>query len=331
MRQRAWSLLFVGLLMLLGTTSMWSAAQSPTAPRPASAIAKPANASAAPAREFLDKYCVTCHNQRMRTADLALDSLALDRVGDAAESWEEVVRKLRTRAMPPSGRPRPEEASYEQMAVWLEGELDRAVTSNSIPSRPAFHRLNRTEYRNAVRDLLGVDVDAEALLPADDASFGFDNIAEVLSVSPTLLERYIQAARRITQLAIRDLDAAPAAESHTTSQILMQDERMSEDLPFGSAGGMAVRYEFPLDGEYVVNVKLRRNLYGYVRGLLHGRKMEVRVDGQRVAEVTVGGTAPGRPVPYGGWTGSQFGQGSADWEDYMTHFDERLEFRFAAK
>src|SRR5262245_53092532 len=140
--------------------------------------------TAAATKSFLDKHCLACHNDRTRTAGLTFDHAALDQVGANADAWEKVVRKLRTRAMPPAGRPRPDESAYEDVIGWLESELDRHSSPASIPVGPAFHRLNRTEYANAVRDLLGVPIEAEALLPADDASFGFDNIAEVLTVSP---------------------------------------------------------------------------------------------------------------------------------------------------
>ena len=288
--------------------------------------------SAAAARTLLDTYCVTCHNDKLRTAGVTLDQLPVDRVSADAETSEKVLRKLRTRGMPPAGRPRPDEVSYDAVVTWFESELDRAAAADPNPGRSPDHRLNRTEYGHAIRDLLGIEIDSQALLPPDDASFGFDNIAEVLSVSPTLLERYMRAARRISQLAVGDPTMALEIETYSVPQLLLQDDRMSEELPFGSAGGVALSHHFPLDGEYVITVRLRRNFYGYIRGLLSGkRQVEVRVGGEQIAVASVGGEAPGTGVPVNGWTGSLYGLGAPEWEDYMLHSDWGLEFRFPAK
>jgi mono/diheme cytochrome c family protein len=197
---------------------------------------------AAQYRALLDRYCVTCHNERTRVADLALDTTDIDHVGQGAEVWEKVARKLRTRAMPPLGRPRPDETAYNAFASWLETALDRAAVASPDPGRrPAVHRLNRAEYTNAIRDLLGLNIDSGSLLPPDDSGYGFDNIADVLSVSPTLTERYLSAARKISRLAVGDPTLQPATDTFAVNKYLKQDGRLSEDLPFGSRGGLAVK------------------------------------------------------------------------------------------
>ena len=202
--------------------------------------------SAAPHRALLDRYCVTCHNERLRTAGITLDTLDLTAVGDGAHVWEQVIKKLSVGAMPPPGRRRPARTDAEALVGYLETELDRAAAANARVGRTeTFHRLNRAEYRNAIRDLLQVAVDVSALLPADDSDVhGFDNMAAVLSVSPALLERYLSAARRISRLAVGIAPPVPSVETHRIPLLKYQDERLSEDLPFGSRGGIAIRHRF---------------------------------------------------------------------------------------
>ena len=278
-------------------------------------------------RAILDRYCVTCHNQRLRTAGLALDTMDPASVGDHPAAWEQVVRKLRTGAMPPAGRPRPEPAAYAAVASSLETALDRVAAADPNPGRTTVHRLNRREYANAVRDLLALEIDTTALLPADNADLGFDNMADILSVSPALLDRYIFAARRISRLAVGDPGIEPTTETYVLPSMRFQDRRMSEDLPFGSRGGIAIRHNFPLDGEYDVRIRLRRQLYDYVRGLQNRQQLEVRLDGERVAEFTIGG-APGTPPPRT-FAGAVLGDRA--WEEYALHADDHLEVRIAAR
>src|SRR6185436_6364666 len=179
----------VGILAGSPATPRLSALQGPTSP-----------SAAAPSREFLARNCVSCHNQRLRTAGLALDNADLSQIGADASTWEKVVRKLRTGSMPPVGRPRPDAAEALAFTARVEAELDRAAAATVNPGRPAVHRLNRAEYANAIRDLLAIEVDVRTLLPADDADeHGFDNIADVLSVSPALLDRYMSAAKKVTR------------------------------------------------------------------------------------------------------------------------------------
>lgn len=235
-------------------------------------------------RALLDQYCVTCHNERRQTADLALDQLDLAEVGTHADVWEQVLRKLQTGLMPPTGQPRPDAANQDQFVSWLQTTIDRAATSSPNPGRPPVHRLNRFEYENAIRDLVALEVDGRALLPADDAGYGFDNIADVLSVSPALLERYLVAAEQISRLAMGDPTIEPEVETYTLRHLtLVQEDRMSNDLPAGSRGGLAIRHHFPLDGEYVIRIKLQAEpQFSRVRGLDVPEQVDVRLDGVRV-------------------------------------------------
>ena len=244
-----------------------------------------APATAAEARALLDRYCVTCHNDRLRTAGLTLDAADPARVAEAPAIWEKVVRKLRTGMMPPALRPRPDAAAYAGIVSYLETALDHAADISPDPGRPAVQRLNRTEYVNAVRDLLALQVDGRTLLPADESGYGFDNIGDVLSVSPGLLERYLLAAAKISRRAVGDPTLRPATAIYRTSPLLAQDGRVSEDLPFGSRGGLAVRHHFPLDAEYEIRVALR----GRARA---GHRLEVRLDRERVRVFDLAGREP---------------------------------------
>jgi hypothetical protein len=224
-----------------------------------------------------------------------LDKLSLDRVPADAEVWERVIRKLRANAMPPPNIPRPEKSFYTQLPSYLEAAIDRAAAAHPNPGRPAVHRLNRAEYVNAVRDLLLVDVDGSSLLPTDDSGYGFDNNGDVLTVSPTLLERYLSAARTVTRVAIGDRAMRSTVATYELPRGLKQDDRMSEDLPFGTRGGVAIRHNFPADGEYLVSIKLQRvgDLVngdgGIVIGVALKRQLEVSLDAARLKLFSVGG------------------------------------------
>src|SRR5689334_14150628 len=199
-----------------------------------------------PARAMLDKYCVTCHNERLKTAGLMLDKADVEQPGSDAQTWEKVLRKLRAREMPPPASPHPDASTYTAVSNQLEKMLDAAAAANPNPGRVAVHRLNRTEYANAIRDLLGLRIDGKSLLSADEADQeGFDNVASVLSVSPALLEGYLAAARTISRLAVADPGINPVSDVFTIPTALVQDERTSEDLPFGSHGGTSIPYYFP--------------------------------------------------------------------------------------
>ena len=282
-------------------------------------------------QETLSQFCVSCHNDRLRTADLSLETLDMAAVGDHAELWEPVVAKLRTRAMPPVGRPRPADETYTRLASWLETEIDRVAASRPNPGRTeAFHRLNRAEYANAVRDLLDLEVDVEELLPADDFDeFGFDNMADVLTVSSALMGRYLAAARKIGRQALGETPLGPAIETYKIPILMLQDDRMGDDLPFGSRGGIGVRHHFPVDGEYDLEIRLHRNYVDYVRGMGSRHELEVRLDGVLVRTFTFGGEEPDvvqAPASYGG---NQFGD--PEWEEYMLFADANMRVRFQAK
>ena len=269
----------IGIAGLAGFA--WAVAVASVGAQPPSG----APAEAVSARAVLDRYCVACHNARTLTAGLALDTVDPTHVGDDAAVWEKVLRKLRTATMPPAPRPRPDAATYAALATYLETALDRAAETAPNPGRPAVQRLNRAEYVNAVRDILALDVDAQTLLPADESGYGFDNIGDVLTVSPGLLERYLLAAAKISRQAVGDPTLRPTTALYRTSPLLAQDGRVSEDLPFGSRGGLAVRHHFPLDAEYVVRVALR----GRARA---GHALEVRLDRERVGRFDLGERAP---------------------------------------
>ncbi|PYI84301.1 MAG: hypothetical protein DME26_13495, partial [Verrucomicrobia bacterium] len=245
-------------------------------------------ASFSPHRAVLDQYCVTCHNQQAKTAGLMLDKMDLAHVPESAEVWEKVIRKLRGGMMPPQGKPRPQQADVESLVTFLETSIDRAAASKPSPGRAALHRLNRTEYGNAIRDLLDLEVDVTELLPADDESNGFDNIADVLKVSPSLLEQYLAASRKIGSLAIGDPSIVPITQIYRTPPDLSQREHI-EGLPLGTRGGLLIRHNFPLDAEYDLRVVLLRNVLGYLTGLEWPHQIEVTVDGERVFLAPVGG------------------------------------------
>jgi len=251
-------------------------------------------------------------------------------VGAHAEMWERVVAKLRTRTMPPVGRPRPNIDTYDTLAGWLESELDRYADDHPEPGRTeTFHRLNRVEYANAIRDLLALDVDVNTLLPADDIDqHGFDNMAAVLTVSPALMERYLSAARKIGRLALGEEPLGPAIETYSVNILNVQDDRMGDNLPFGSRGGIGIKHYFPVDGEYDLAITLHRNYVNYVRGMGSRHELEVRLNGELIRTFSFGGEEPDvtqAPASYGG---NQFGD--PEWEEYMLFADANMRVRFPA-
>ena len=281
----------VGAVLLL--TAGPAAAQAPGAAGPD---------PAATYRAVLDRYCVTCHNGRLRTAGLELDRADLSDVSGHGELWEKVVLKLRGRDMPPQPRPRPAGAVYDGFAAWLETALDEAAAAAPRPGRPALHRLNRTEYANAVRDLLALDVDVTTLLPPDDSTHGFDNIADALGVSPLLLESYVVAARKISRLAVANPAIPPSAETYVGAHDETQDTHR-DGMPFGTRGGLRVEHHFPVDGEYEVRVRLERSQRDDVRGLHEPHDLELAVDGRRVRLFALdGGPHMYRQLVYDGET-----------------------------
>ena len=245
---------------------------------------------------LVQRYCVTCHNGRLRTAGLSLDEVEVSAAHVAAhpDLWEKVVRKLRSRTMPPVGRPRPTGAAYGAFASWLETTLDTAALARPNPGRPLLHRMNRTEYRNAVRDLLAVDADVSAL-PADDSTYGFDNIADALGVSPLLIESTVTTARKVSRLAVGSPAIPAATITHKTPEDLTQDYHL-RDLPLGTRGGVRVTEHFPVDAEYELRVRLRRTAVGAIRGISEAHRVELTLDGERVALFAVGSADAYRPI-----------------------------------
>jgi mono/diheme cytochrome c family protein len=259
-----------------------SGIQPPNAQAKTAANDLGAAVSSAPAeRALLDRYCVTCHNQKLKTAGLTLDRLDVNDVEKDAEQWEKVVRKLRAGMMPPAGLPRPNPATRESMITWLETELDQHRLAKLPP--PGLHRLNRTEYANAVRDLLAVQVDPAGYLPSDDSTRGFDNIAGALSLSPALLEGYVSAAGKISRLAIGDVKE-PVQAVYRVPEDTSQDYHI-EGMPFGTRGGMIVRHEFPADGDYSIKISpISKGNMGNTNpfGEIPNEKLEVLLDGERL-------------------------------------------------
>ena len=290
--------------------------------------------SAETSRELLTRYCLTCHNDVLverGTVPVTFEHLDLTNVGADAEVWERVVRKLRLGMMPPVGRPRPEQATYDRFVTWLEAELDQGASSD--PGRPAVRRLTEAEYINAVDSLLAIEADQRWLLfPADDVGEqGFATSGDVLSISPALFERYLAAANRISRLAVGDPTVGPgfAAASYETPRLLYQDDRMSEELPFGSRGGVAIQHYFPVDGEYEITIRLRRMIYDYIVGMREPQQLDVRLDDVLLERFTVGDAERyGYPSAY-----TFFGtsRGDPDWEEYVSKgADAHLNLRFQA-
>ena len=241
--------------------------------------AAPQSAAAQPApRAVLDTYCVTCHNDKLKTAGLALDKEDVGKPSANPEVWEKVIGKLRAGSMPPPGRPRPDTATYRTMALWLENEIDRAWATNPNPGRiGAVQRLNRTEYNNAIRDLLKLDVDVRSQLPGDETADGsFDNFADSLSISTAHMERYLSVARQVTRLATGLPPTQPKVDRFEIPLHVLQEDRQNEDLPLGSRGGLAIHYNFPVNGEYLLKVRLQRQYQDYLKGMGWAQRLDVR-------------------------------------------------------
>src|SRR5688572_5921531 len=255
--------------------------QRPQRSDPRTAPAAAPSVSAAGQRAVLDKYCVGCHNARVKTGGLALDELDLSRLADHAEVAESVALKVRAGMMPPIGAPRPERATLDGLVTWIEGELDRNAAPNLIP--PGIHRLNRAEYQNVMRDLLGLEIDAAKFLPSDNSSYGFDNIAGALTTSPALMEGYLSAAGKISALAMAS-NSQPLFAEFSVPGDATQNYHV-EGLPFGTRGGMLIEYEFPADGEYVFRiVPIFEGNMGQANdpfGQIQGERLSLTIDGKQ--------------------------------------------------
>jgi hypothetical protein len=281
--------LLVGVALLLTAGGARSALEAQQGPG-GRAVPAP------PHRALIEGYCLTCHDDLAEEGGLSLESILADDVARHPDVWEKVVRKLRTRRMPPPGEPRPDAATYDSVVASLEASLDRLAETRPNPGRTAsIRRLTRTEYRNAVRDLLALDVDVTALLPADESSYGFDNVT-VGDLSPTLLDRYIAAAEKVSRLAVGRPSRTPGGDTIRTRPDLTQEDHI-EGLPIGTRGGAVVPYTFPQDGEYEIQIRLTRNRDEFVEGLSEPHEVELLLDRGRVQVFTVRPPqrAPGLP------------------------------------
>jgi hypothetical protein len=289
--------------VVLGLAALWPAA-STQAQNPASLSTTAAHA-AFDRQGFWQTakvYCDSCHFGPKARADLNLQALDLNRLDANGATWEKILRKLRTREMPPVGMARPSEATYVSLIDSIEGERDRVAQIRPNPGRPTLHRINRTEYANAIRDILGIEIDVSELLPADDIGYGFDNIGDVLQVSPVLLERYLSVARRISRSAVGDMTLPVSYQTYNVHHALKQDDRLDATAPVGSRGGTAIRHFFPVDGEYEISITLQRSRDDEYLGFERDRQLDLRLDDQRLrlfhlprSEKTIvlgGGTPP---------------------------------------
>jgi len=237
-------------------------------------------------RAAVDRYCVSCHNDRLNRGGLALDAVVTHEVRQNPDVWERVLRKIRARQMPPIGLPRPDEATYNAVIASLETSLDYAAAATPNPGRTAtLRRLTRTEYQNAIRDLLALEIDVASLLPGDESSYGFDNVT-VGDLSPTLLDRYVSAAEKISRVAVGRSSRSPGGDTIRTPADLTQEGHL-DGLPIGTRGGAVVRYAFPLDGEYEIQIRLTRDRNEHVEGLNEAHDLELLLDRERVQLFTV--------------------------------------------
>jgi hypothetical protein len=256
---------------------------------PVAVSTAPQTSTAPPSKEFLNTYCITCHNQRAKTGGLALDTLDVTNVATDAATWEKAVVKLRAGLMPPSGARRPSQAVIDEFAASLESSLDRAAAARPNPGRTEpFHRLNRAEYQNAVRDMLSLDVDAATLLPTDEVSYGFDNIAGVLKLSPLLAERYLNAAQKVARLAV-GTPAPPNGDLYRVPDQLDQDVRL-EGMPPGTRGGIRLDYFVPRDGEFDIKARIGRGIDYDIPHFIGEQNLELSIDGEQVHVFTLPAT-----------------------------------------
>ena len=291
-RSRVTATVALAVVASVGALQAARGPQAAPATQSQAAASKLALAAGAPdtaVKPVLAKYCIGCHNEKRKAqyANLALDSLDLSKVGERAEVWERVLSKLRAGTMPPGGATRPDKATYDTVVASLESALDADAARTPDAGRPVIHRLNRTEYVNAIRDILALEIDGPTYLPADNSGFGFDNIGDVLSVSPALLDRYVSAARKIARLAVGSIEIRPASTFYKVPTLLIQEDRRDESLPFGTRGGLSVRHTFPLDGEYAIRVDLTKDYGDQWRGRHENSQVDVRIDGARIRQFTI--------------------------------------------
>jgi hypothetical protein len=287
---RIWMAAVTPVLMWIGGFGLHTLGSETTTDQPQRSETAAPRFTQASLEAFVSSYCLDCHNQTESSGGLVLEGVAFGRVAQEAALWEKVVRRLAARQMPPAEMPRPDEGEYSEVVAWLEATLDAAYARHRAPGRTeTFRRLNRTEYRNAIRDLLELDVDVSTLLPADEASHGFDNVT-VADLSPTLLHRYIMAAEKISRLAVGSPLRTPGGETMRLPPDLTQEGHV-EGLPLGTRGGGLFSYHFPRDGEYRIEVRLARDRNELVEGLHEPHEMVVLIDRETVATFPV---APAR-------------------------------------
>ena len=285
----------------------------------AAATAADSEFGAADMQQVVNNYCLACHSDALATGGFSLQSVDFTQPGEHADALERVVKKLRAHMMPPSGMPRPAFETYAVITEWLEAELDQAWAANPNPGRVTpLHRMNRYEYNNTINDLLGIDVDVMDLLPGDPTADGsFDNIAAALPFTTAHMERYMSVAREVTRLATGLPPQGPTTSTYEIPLYMSQDWRQTEDMPFGSRGGVAVEHYFPVDGEYSIDIALETNYQDYIKGLGWAQLLEIRLDGRLLERFSVGGEAPGTPAPLSfSGTGEP---GTTDWEQYMLY------------
>src|SRR5262245_51482233 len=269
--------------LVLAGAAFLTAATPPAQNSPAAS----SSAASTAHRATLDKYCISCHKAPTPVAGLRLDTLDTANFEINGATWDKLARKLRNREMPPAGMPRPDAATYDTLVKYIETGRDRLAAMKPNPGRPTLHRLNRTEYGNAVHDLLALEIDVAELLPADDIGYGFDNIGDVLQVSPVLLERYLSAARKISRTAVGDPTVPVSYQTYDVPHRLIQDDRLGEGAPVGSRGGTIVRHLFPVDGEYEISISLQRGRDDAYLGFERERKLDLRLDDQRLKLFTI--------------------------------------------
>ena len=320
------------LSLCLQTGGLRQASAEEKTPNTQSQVSGDAAASARYER-LIERYCVTCHNEELNTGSFRLDNVDLAHVTEHGDLWEKVIHKLRVGEMPPADRPQPSKGAHKALLSWLVTSLDTVAATAPNPGRPAVHRLNRAEYANAIRDFLALDIDSHSLLPTDGADFGFDNIADSLTLSPMLLERYIMAATKISRLAIGDPDMHASSRTYIVPKALLQMDRMGEDLSFGSRGGISVRHHFPLDGDYIIKVNIESPRADQSRDLFQRsdapEQLDIRLDGERLDVFNIG-----KPKT-GAWSYGKVGFADdkpADKEDLANWWGARtVEVRFPAK
>ena len=317
---------------VVGATSVPFAVVDAAAPPPQAQGGKAADTGASPSsRTMLDQYCVRCHNDKLKSGSLSLAQVDVSRPDIHAQVLEKVARKLRGGTMPPEGQPRPDGAALDQFVSSLEASLDKAAAAAPNPGRVASRRLNRAEYVNTIYDLLALEVNGSELLPGDMAGFGFDNNADVLAITPGLMARYMSAATKISRAAVGSPETRPIMQVYKVG-FENQEVRMGEDMPFATKGGLAVRHTFPLDGEYVFQIRLKKNgTVSTINGIEEDEHdIEVRVDHALMKRFKIGGKFKG-PDPGVLIAVSEDDVEGQKIHDYRLNADKELELRIPVK